>query len=155
MDKNVLRLLYTLAWSMSGLNCRYLNPYIKLKLIERQLSNFEIKLNCQIFYNFSMWASETPFQSYNSKQILFFPYLIWPPVSRIKALKNFSAICHIQFQRKVTAYFQLKKFGLKKMMWTQKNYSWSKSICKYKFCKHRLDYILLKGEGNEESPFDL
>ena len=46
-----------------------------------------------------MRASESPFESYKSKRILFFAYL---------ALKNMhvSAICHSQFQSKATGHFR-------------------------------------------------
>ena len=55
-----------------------------------------------------MQAPESPFERYLSEQILSFVYLMCPSVSRPKALKNVSAICHIQFQWKVTEHFRNK-----------------------------------------------
>ena len=53
-----------------------------------------------------MRAPESPSERYMYKQILFFAYLMCSSVSRANALKNVSAICHIQFQWKVTEDFR-------------------------------------------------
>ena len=40
--------------SASGLNCRYLNPYIELELIELTIKLYQEfcnKMNCRIFHN--------------------------------------------------------------------------------------------------------
>ena len=51
-----------------------------------------------------MRAPESPFERYEG--ILSFAYLMCPSVSRPKARKNLSAICHIHFQWKVTEHFR-------------------------------------------------
>jgi len=66
-----------------------------------------------MFHDLSMRASESPFESYKSKRILFFANLICSSVSGPKALKNVSGFCHIQLQGKVTGHFRnrVKKMG--------------------------------------------
>ena len=63
-----------------------------------------------------MRASESPFQSYESKRILFFANLICFSVSGFKALKNVSAFCHTQLEWKVMERFRFvqKSLSLKK-----------------------------------------
>lgn len=77
--------------SASGLNCRYLNFYIKLKLIELAIQlyqKFWNKMNCRIFHDLWMRVPESPFQSYKSKRIFSFANLICSSVSGPKALKK-------------------------------------------------------------------
>ena len=70
--------------SASSLNCRYLNPYIKLKVAElaisNYLNNFEIKWIVK-FLMTSKWCCK-------SKQILSFTNLICSSISGPKALKR-------------------------------------------------------------------
>ena len=54
-----------------------------------------------------MRAPESTFERYMSERILSLAYLMCPSVSGPKALKkHVSAICHIQFQWKVTEHFR-------------------------------------------------
>ena len=75
--------------SVYSLNCRYLNPYIKLKLMELAIKlyqEFWKKMNCRIFHGHQMRAPESPFESYKSKRISFFANLIFSSVSGLKGL---------------------------------------------------------------------
>ena len=101
-----------LAWKrLSASGLRYLNHYIKLKLIGRAIrlyQQFRKKKNCRIFHDLWMRAPESPFERYMSKRILFFAYLMCSSVSRAKALKKKCLrfpISQIQFQWKVTEHF--------------------------------------------------
>ena len=83
--------------SASGLICRYLNPYIKLKLIGLAIKLYQ-KLWKKLIVKFFMTPKCERLNHLLSVpcRILFFAYLICSSASRAKALKN--AICHIQFQ---------------------------------------------------------
>ena len=61
-----------------------------------------------------MLASELPFESYKSKQILFCAYLICSPVSGPKALKKMSAI--FNFSKKLQNIFEIGLGGLARMV---------------------------------------
>ena len=73
----------------SGLNCRYLNPYIKLKLIELAIQlnhEFWNKMNCRIFtavfsniFFFFTWRSH--FKELKLKRNLFVCLQIWTVAS--------------------------------------------------------------------------
>ena len=58
--------------SVPGLNCSYLNPYIKSKLIGlaiRLYRKFWKKMNCRIFHDSLMRAPKSPFERSLSKRI--------------------------------------------------------------------------------------
>ena len=61
-----------------------------------------------------MRAPKSPFECSLSKRVLFFAYLMCCSASGAKALKNVSAICHIQFQWKATEHFwnRIKKMWI-------------------------------------------
>ena len=91
--------------SASGLNCRYLNPYIKLKLIGlaiRLYQKFWKKMNCRIFHDSYMRAPKSPFERSLSKRILFFAYLMCSSVSGAKALKK--CVCDLLCSISVKSY---------------------------------------------------
>ena len=74
-----------------------------------------------------MRASELPFERYISERILCFAYLMWSSLSEAKALKIVSAICHIQFQWKVTEHCRNR---IKNMECSCKNRSHWRNISK-------------------------
>ena len=97
-----------------------------------------------------MRAPESPFEHYKSERILSFAYLMCTSVSGPKALKNVSAICHIQFQGKIQNIFEigLKKYGLfvqKSLL--LKNCFERKNSQTY-FVVYMLIYLLSKFGGN-------
>ena len=73
--------------SASGLSCRYLNPYMKLKLLELAIKinqEFWIKMNCRIFsavfqINFFTWRSH--FKELKLKRNLFVCLQTWTVAS--------------------------------------------------------------------------
>ena len=67
------------------------------------------------------------------ERILSFAYLMCPSVFGLKALKNVSTICHIQFQWKVTEHFRNR---IKKIECSYKNSSHWKNISKKKIHRH-------------------
>ena len=99
--KVTVHLQECLAWkrgSASGLNCRYLNPYVKLTLIGlaiRLHQNFWKEMNCRIFHDSKMQAPESPFERDMLKRILFFAYLVCSSVSEAKALKKL--VCDLSY----------------------------------------------------------
>ena len=120
--------------SVSGLNCRYLNPYIRLKLLGlaiRLYQNFK-KMNCRIFHNFWIREPKSPFERYMSKKILFFTWSTCSSVSGAKALKKVSVISHVQFQWEVAQHFwnrikkiwsDRKKIDLEKKVFRNKKFA--------------------------------
>ena len=96
--------------SASCLNCSYLNPYIKLKLIGlaiRLYQEFWKKMNCRIFHDFLIRAPESPFERYMSERILFFAYLMCSSVSGAKALKK--RVCDLLYPISVKSYRTFSK----------------------------------------------
>ena len=96
--------------SASGLNCRYLNPYIKLKLIglatrlyqkfwkKNELSNFSRLLTAS--------ARITFWKLHVKANFVFRLFNVFFRFRGQSAKNNVSAICHIQFQWKVTEHFR-------------------------------------------------
>ena len=96
-----------------------------------------------------MLAYESLFESYKSKRILFLANLICSSVSGPKALKNVSAFCHIQSQRKVTELFRnkIKKCGvIVQKLFSEKNISKEK-IRRHVFVVYMLNKLLSKFEN--------
>ena len=96
-----------------------------------------------------MRASESLFESYKSKRILFFANLIWSSVSGPKALKSVSAFCYIQSQRKITEHFRnrIKKCGVMvQKLFSEKNISKEK-IRRHVFVVYMLNKLLSKFES--------
>lgn len=73
--------------NVSGLSCRYLNPYIKSELIELSTKLYQElwwdKRNCRIFHDHEMQVPESPFETYES----FFIQFSFSSVPGPKALK--------------------------------------------------------------------
>ena len=96
--------------SASSLSYRYLNPYIKLKLMELAIKMYRAfwnKINCRILHNHWMPAPESPFESYKSKWILFSANLILLLVSIHHAIKK--RVCVLPYSievKKITEHFR-------------------------------------------------
>ena len=104
------RCLASKQCSAPALNCRYLNTYIKLKLIELSIKLYQEfcnKMNCRIFHDLEMRASESSFESHKSTRILFFAYLICSSVSCPKAPKN--CVCVLPNSIAVKSYRTFSK----------------------------------------------
>ena len=96
--------------SACSLSCRYVNPYIKLKLMELAIKlyqEFWKKMNCRIFHDHYMRAPESPFESYKSKRISFFANLIFSSVSGPKAL--IKRVCVLAYSIAVKSYRTFSK----------------------------------------------
>ena len=95
-------------WSAPNLNCRYLNPYIKLKLIGLVIRLYQTvwkKKWIVEFFTTSKCKHPNHLLDVTCEREFYFAYLMCSSVSRAKALKKVSAICHIWFLWKVTEHF--------------------------------------------------
>ena len=104
-----------------------------------------------------MQASESPFESYKSKRILFFANLIYSSVSGPKALKN--RVCVLPYSIVVKSYRTFSILDKKNVEWSYKYRSRRTNISKEKIRRHVFVVYMLTSDclnlkANEQIPFE-